>query len=204
MITILKLRDLLAHLSKKGMGQVFADWRMLVGFTATSEVEAIQIGNNAEEAAEQIDAKHLVVKTQVEKGTGGLGPIYFALPNAFVVEALAGILEIPEDTRAAKASEGFTEEDLEAFQEIANLLCASWNRVLDDLGPDLRVSQSADHLKVLVGDADGGALGACVEEGRVAFVTLKVGCAGKEHTVLLLIPLEAAIGLAEEFYRTAA
>lgn len=204
MITIIKLRDLFADLSKKGMEQVFADWEMLVGFTATSVAEAIQIGEQARVAADLIDKKHLVVETQVEKGDHGIGSIYFAFPNALVVEIIADLLMIPESARETKAREGLSENDVEAFQEMANLLCGSWNRVFQELERDLRISQSVEDLKVWTGENGNGVLDSCVEPGRVAYVPLEVDCAGKSHPALIVLPLDVAIDVAEEFYRAAA
>lgn len=204
MITIIKLRDLFADLSKKGMAQVFADWEMLVGFTATSVAEAILIGDQSKVAADLIDKKHLVVETQVEKGDHGVGSIYFAFPNALVLEIIADLLMIPEPAREAKAREGLSEIEIEAFMEMANLLCGSWNRVFQELERNLRISQSVDDLKVWTGENGNGVLETCVKDGRVAYVLLEVDCAGKSHPALLILPLDVAIDVAKEFYRAAA
>ncbi len=204
MITIIKLRSLFARLARKGMAQVFADWEMLVGFEASARADAIQIGPDIETVAEGLDRKHLVVETQVEKGSTGMGSIYFAFPNTLVIEVIADLLMIPEPARITKAKEGLSENDVEAFREMANLLCGSWNRVFQDFERDLRISQSVDDLKVWTGESGDGALISCFGEGRVAYVTLEVDCAGKSFPALMALPFDVAVEVAEEFYAGAA
>lgn len=204
MITIIKLRELFARLAAKGMAQVFADWEMLVGFEASSEAEAIQIGPDIQTVAAPFDPRHLVVETQVEKGVSGMGAIFFAFPNTLVIEVIADLLMIPEEARQTKAREGLSEGDVEAFREMANLLCGSWNRVFQEFERDLRISQSVDDLKVWTGEKDRPALLDCFGEGRVAHVALEVDCGGKSFPALMALPLDVAIRVAEEFYAEAA
>lgn len=204
MITIIKLRELFARLAEKGMAQVFADWEMLVGFEASSDAEAIQIGPDIGTVAEGLDKKHLVVETKVEKGSASMGSIFFAFPNTLVIEVIADLLMIPEPARLTKAKEGLSENDVEAFREMANLLCGSWNRIFQEFERDLRISQSVDDLKVWTGDNGEGALTSCFGDGRVAYVTLEVDCAGKPFPALMVLPFDVAISVAEEFYAEAA
>ena len=204
MITIIKLQELFGQLASRGMTQVFSDWEMLVGFEAQAEPDRIKIGASAEDAAQLIDAKHLVVGTQVEQGEETLGSIYFAFPNTLVVEVIADLLMIPESARATKAEVGLSENDIEAFREMANLLCGSWNRVFQELERDLRISQSVDDLEVWTEGKGAAVPLAGIEGGRVAYMPVSVRCAEAELAALIVIPFDVTIRLAEQFMAKAA
>lgn len=204
MITIIKLRDLFADLSSKGMAQVFADWEMLVGFEASAEAQSIRIAAGVESIRDLVDPRQLVVETKVEKGDAPMGSILFTFPNGLVVDVIADLLMIPDSARAIKAMEGLSENDIEAFREMANLLCGSWNRVFQELERDLRISQSVEDLQVWTGDGKQPTIETCAPEGRLAYVPLEVDCAGAKHEALITLPFEVAIGIADEFYGQAA
>jgi len=204
MITIIKLRDLFANLSKKGMAQVFADWEMLVGFQAKAVAGGIRVADSVEEVAGELSMRHVVVETTVQKGTDPLGPIYFAFPNGLVVSIIADLLMIPESARETKAKEGLSENDLEGFREMANLLCGAWNRTFQDLERDLRISQSVDDLVVSPGDGDTPTLEERCGEGRVAYVSLEVECDGQTFPAILALPFDVAVRVGEQFYSEAA
>lgn len=204
MITIIKLHELFANLAAKGMKQVFSDWEMLVGFEATSESTLIQIAESVDAVEPLLGGTHVAVETKVTRDEGAVGSIYFAFPNSLVIEVIADLLMIPESARAAKAVDGLSENDVEAFQEMANLLCGSWNRVFQDLERDLRISQSVDDLKVWTGSKESSALTACVGSDRIAYVPLEVSCQGSQFPSLIVMPLQVAIAVAERFYTDAA
>lgn len=200
MITIIKLQELFASLAARGMQQVFSDWEMLVGFEAHADPDRIQLARGVKDLGERIDPRHVVIETKVECDAGVIGPIYFAFPNTLVVEIIAELLMIPESARKAKAFEGLSENDVAGFQEMANLLCGSWNRVFQDLKRSLRISQSVEDLRVWTGGATGDSLIDCVKRGRLAFVPFPVTCTGSEHPSLIVMPFEVTINLAKEFY----
>lgn len=202
MITIVKLQNLFGDLSPRGMEQVFTDWEMLVGFAAKAECAPIVIASGAAEINKHIDSQHVVIETQVEKNEAGFGPIFFAFPNELVIEVIGEVLMIPESTKEDKARSGLSKNDIETFQEMANLLCGSWNRVFQDLKRNLRISQSVDDLKISPSTASKSALVSRIPEGRVAWVKTDVVAAGKTYSAMIVLPFSVALAVAEEFYAT--
>ena len=158
-------------------GSVFADL-----LEASARADAIQIGPDIETAAAGL----------------GSSSAASAFPNTLVIEVIADLLMIPEPARITKAKEGLSENDVEAFREMANLLCGSWNRIFQDFERDLRISQSVDDR--WTGEKD-GALTSCFGEGRVAYVAFEVDCA--RVPAIMALPFGVAVDLAE-FYAEAA
>ena len=199
MITLIKLQSLFEKLASKGMRQVFEDWEMLVGFQAKATCEPVQIIASADDAAASLGAKHVLVETQVLRGDEAIGPIHFAFPDPLVIEIIGDLLMIPEAMRDEKTKTGLTEGDLEAFQEMANLLCGSWNRVFQELDCDLKISQSVDDLRVLPSGDDVGALVEHAGAGRKAWLSYEVSAADGTFPLAQVIPFDVTIAIAEEF-----
>ncbi len=204
MITIIKLQELFGQLASKGMEQVLSDWEMLIGFEAKAAPKRTKIAGSAGELVALVGPKHLIVETQVENDVGRMGSIYFAFPNTLVVEVIADLLMIPESARATKAEEGLSDNDIEAFREMANLLCGAWNRVFRDLERDLRISQSVDDLKVWTESESGTPMTTNVGTGRVAYISVSIDCAGAVFPAMILIPFDVTIALAEQLEGDAA
>ncbi|MEM8712216.1 MAG: hypothetical protein AAGG01_14800 [Planctomycetota bacterium] len=202
MITIVKLRELFGNLSPRGMEQVFTDWEMLFGFGAKTECEPIAIAGSVEEIKDEIGEQHIVIETQIEKNEIGFGPIYFGFPNSMVMEIIGEVLMIPADVREEKARSGLSKNDIETFQEMANLLCGSWNRVFQDLERNLRISQSVEDLKVSPTVGSKNALVERIPEGRLAWVRSQVVTESATFPALIALPFEVALAIAEEFYAT--
>lgn len=202
MITIIKLQNLFGDLSPRGMDQVFTDWEMLVGFGAEAECKPIVIASSADEINKRLDPQHVVVETQVEKNEAGFGHIYFAFPNEMVIEIIGEVLMIPDSAKEEKSRSGLSKNDIETFQEMANLLCGSWNRVFQDLERNLRISQSVEDLIVSPSVASKSALVDRVPEGRVAWVDTKVVAGDKTYQSMIVLPFSVALAVTEEFYAT--
>jgi chemotaxis protein CheY-P-specific phosphatase CheC len=202
MITIIKLQNLFGDLSPRGMDQVFTDWEMLVGFGAEATCEPVVIAASAEEINQRLDPKHVVVETQVEKNESGFGHIYFAFPNEMVIEIIGDVLMIPDSAKEEKARSGLSPNDIETFQEMANLLCGSWNRVFQDLERNLRISQSVEDLIVSPSVGSKSALVDRVPDGRVAWVDTKVVAGDKTYDTMIVLPFNVALAVTEEFYAT--
>ncbi len=199
MITLIKLQSLFGKLASKGMRQVFDDWEMLVGFKAKATCEPIQIVASADDAAAGLGPKHVLVETQVLRGDEAIGPIHFAFPDSLVIEIIGDLLMIPEAAREEKMKSGLTEGDIEAFQEMANLLCGSWNRIFQELDCDLKISQSVDDLRVLSSDGEIGALVEHASAGRKALLSYEVSAADGAFPLAQVIPFDVTIAIAEEF-----
>lgn len=202
MITIVKLQNLFGDLSPRGMEQVFTDWEMLVGFGAKAECAPIVIASGAAEIDKHMDSNHVVIETQIEKNNVGFGHIYFVFPNSMVIEIIGEVLMIPDSAKEEKAKSGLSKNDIETFQEMANLLCGSWNRVFQDLERNLRISQSVDDLKVSPSNGSKSALLSRIPEGRVAWVDTKVQAGDKTYPAMIVLPFSVALAVAEEFYAT--
>lgn len=202
MITIVKLRELFGNLSPRGMEQVFTDWEMLFGFGAKTECEPVAIAGSVKEIKDEIGEQHIVIETQIEKNEVGFGPIYFGFPNSMVMEIIGEVLMIPADVREEKARSGLSKNDIETFQEMANLLCGSWNRVFQDLERNLRISQSVEDLKVSPTVGSKNALVERIPEGRLAWVRSEIVTEDATFPALIALPFEVALAIAEEFYAT--
>ncbi len=200
MITLVKLQALFADLGPKAMQQVFSDWEMLVGFEATASLEPVHIISGVAEVADKIDDSHILIETHVVIDESDLGPVYIVFSNALVVEIIADLLMIPANSKAAKVESGLSEGDLEAFQEMANMLCGSWNRVFQEQEKNLRVSQSVDDLNVVATMEGTTPMLGRVKEGRMAWIETTVVVGDGSYPSLLLFPFEVAIGIAEEVY----
>ncbi len=202
MITIIKLQNLFTDLSPRGMDQVFSDWEMLVGFGAMAECQPIVIAAGAEEIQHRVDPQHILVETQVEKNNAGIGRIYFAFPNELVIDIIGELMMVPDSVKEERSRLGLSENDVETFQEMANLLCGSWNRVFQDLERNLRISQSVDDLVVSASLGSSCALVDRIPEGRVAWVDTKIIAGDKTYRSLIVLPFDVALAVTEEFYAT--
>jgi len=202
MITIVKLRELFGSLSPKGREQVFTAWESLFGFAAKAECQPIEIASGVGEITDRIHPQHIVVETLIQKNDVGFGPIYFAFTNHMVIEIIGDVLMIPDEAKAEKAKSGLSNNDIETFGEMANLLCGSWNRIFQDLERNLRVSQSVDDLKVSPSVGNKSALESRVPEGRITWVSSPVTAGDATYECLIILPFEVALAVAEEFYAT--
>ncbi|QDV04741.1 hypothetical protein Poly30_02340 [Planctomycetes bacterium Poly30] len=202
MITLVKLQTLFGDLAPRGMEQVFTDWEMLAGFAAKAECSPIVIASGIAEINRFMGPNHVVVETKIEKNSAGFGHIYFAFPNAMVIEIIGEMLMISESAREEKARSGLSKTDVETFQEMANLLCESWNRVFQDLDRNLRISQSVQDLRVSASIGSKSAVISRIPEGRVAWVPTKITSGDKSYTAMIVLPFGVALAVAEEFYAT--
>ena len=200
MITLKKLKDLLTRLTERNMEQVFADWEMLVGFQATAEDQKVHLADGPAEVCEALQVPHLVVETLIQGQGECNGPIFFAFPTPLVVEVIADLTMIPEGAKEAKAQGKLGDDDLEAFREMANLLCGSSNQVFEKLQRNVRISQGVEHLKVWSNESNTNTLSTCLPEERLSYVTMRVESGGKEFPMLEVIPFRVALGLAKQFY----
>lgn len=202
MITIIKLQELFGDLSPRGMDQVFVDWNMLVGFNAEAECGRIAVAADSKEADWHLDSQHVIVETQIQKGEESFGKIFYGFPNDLVIEVLGEVLMIHEEAKKEKTRSGLSPNDIETFQEMANLLCGSWNRVFQDLESSLRISQSVDDLIVSHSVGSKSALVRRVPDGRVAWLEAKVTTDLKTHQVVIVLPFDVALAVTAEFYGT--
>ncbi len=197
MLTLIKLQTLFKDLARKGMTQVFEDWETLVGFSAASEAGPIRVAESLHALLPEMPERHLIVETCLEKGDDLAGPVYFVFPGAFVLEVVAEMMMLPDAAKEEKARVGMNESDIEAFREMANLLCGSWNRSIGIAERDLKISQSVDHLKIWQSLDGVDALTSAIPDGRAAWIHLDVSAAGEHYDAFMILSVSVALTIAE-------
>lgn len=191
------VRTLFRRLSEKSMQQVFSDWETLVGFQAKATDHQVQQVESKDDLLAMFDAPHHIISTQIEGPGDCNGPTFFLFPNTLVVEVIADLLMIPEAARESKAVNGLDADDLEGFQEMANLLCGSANQVFMKLRQHLRISQSVDDLKVTGSQNEGYT--DHIPEGQWIYIGMQVNVGEKSYDMIQAIPLRLAIQLTQQF-----
>lgn len=205
MITILNLRSLFADLAPSGMGQVFADWEMMAGLEAKAKCGDVAVSESVADLSTRVSTRHVVVETKVERSGDAIGAIYFVFPIEVVVEVVGELLMISEDVREEKIASGLSNNDIEAFKEMANLLCGSWNRIFQERDKSFRVSQSVEDLELWCGaqgDEPFGpdAMVAALAEDRYVHVPVEIEIGASSFTSLIAMPFSISIALANEWF----
>lgn len=197
MITFVTLRDVWSKLSQESLERVFSDWEMMIGFEAELTSEEIHIAADVAEVEQVMDCEKVVIATRIE-GTCE-GPIYFAFPSALAMEVVGEVLMIPEQARAAKVAEGLGESEIEAFREMANLLCGSSNMVFQALEKNLRISQSVDHLEVWGGQETENIMAAKIPDDRMVYIERGVVVGGTPFKIIQMLPFDVAFAITAAF-----
>lgn len=192
------MQNFITSLSRKLLEQAFEDWAMMVGLTIRFRGQYGFWIENSEGLRPVLDEPSLIMETRVEGESEG--PLYWVFPQAFIVRVSGPMVMLSDDIMAQKEVEGLDELDLEAFQEMANLMCGAANRVFQGLGKTLRVSQDVDHLKVTYNKA--GTADDCIPafpEGPLAFVKMIVDVDGRPFRLLQALPMSLATEITEVF-----
>lgn len=135
----------LVKLTERMLGDVASDWQEMIGIDLT--MKAIGGCPGGPEAfAEVMPGKVVMIETQISGDAEGL--VYFLFTEAFAARVVGTMIMLPEGTIKEKETKGLEESDLEAFQEMANLLCGTCNRFFQKLDRKIRVSQSVEDLHV--------------------------------------------------------
>lgn len=179
-------------LAVKSMQQVLDDWDMQVGFeTELNSSESAMIQDLADWQPNWNQDWTALMRTRIEGQVEG--PVHLIFPLDLVFELLREVLGLPQNLERT-AGDPLKEIELEAFQEMMNLLCGSFNSTLSELDQTLRVSQSVEHLVISqvepeVNDADG-------LPHRGLGVAMTVTHKDKDYQVLEILPVPLARSIA--------
>lgn len=138
--------DFIATLVERSMTEVFDDWQTMIDarFTVVGTRRVDVDGKSFVASAR--NRPTIVLETRVEGSCEG--ELYIGFTEAMVVNVVGPMVMLSPESMKEKETTGMDEMDREAFQEMGNLLCGSSNKVFQELGRDLRVSQSVDDLKL--------------------------------------------------------
>ncbi|MCP3986289.1 MAG: hypothetical protein GY723_18065 [bacterium] len=135
----------LAKLTARMLGDVAKDWREMIGIDLSMESSGSCAGG-PDDLAKAMPGKVVMIETQI---TGDAeGPVHFIFTEAFAARVVGTMVMLPEGTIKEKEENGLEESDLEAFQEMANLLCGTCNTLFQKLERQIRVSQAVEDLHV--------------------------------------------------------
>jgi CheY-specific phosphatase CheX len=137
-------------LSEKMLAAVAKDWQEMIGIELQIERDGSAIPGGTAELAGKLGGTCLAVETQI---TGDLqGPVHIVFSRPLVARVVGAMVMLPEGAIEEKEKNGLEDSDLEAFQEMANLLCGSCNNLFQELGRNVRVSQAVEDLQVHEGE----------------------------------------------------
>lgn len=169
--------------------QALTDWAQMTGLTVETGDAKVQNIKRAQ-IETTVTGPVMMIETKVEGRCEG--PFFFVFPNALAATAVGGLVMLAPGVVEQKAKTGLDDADVEAFKELANLLCGSSNNVLARLQPGLRLSQGVAHLKVRSGIPDLKPHIAEIPDGETACIACSVKVAGQAYTVHQLLPLALA------------
>jgi chemotaxis protein CheY-P-specific phosphatase CheC len=167
--------------------QALNDWGQMTGMVVDAVDAKVQNLAKRAQIEASITGPAMLVETRVEGRCAG--PYFFVFPNALAAAAVGRLVMLPPEVVKAKAAVGLDPADIEAFKELANLLCGSSNNVLARLQPGLRLSQGVAHLKVQSAMPDLKARIGDIPDGETACVACAVKVDGEAFTVHQLLPL---------------
>jgi len=127
------------------MKQVLADWEMQIGIQLQQETILAGLVHDLSEWKPGWNApRRVLMSTRVEGSCEG--PFHMLFPETLAWELVKAVMCMPRN--AALDPSGLTEDDVEVFKEMMNLLCGSYNSVFGELHRELRVSQSVQDLQI--------------------------------------------------------
>ena len=113
------------------MQQVLDDWEMQVGFETTlGSSESAMVQDLSEWRPNWNLDWTALMSTRIEGHVEG--PVYLIFPHDLVFELLREVLGIPQNLER-EAGDPLKDIEIEAFQEMMNLLCGSFNSTLSAL-----------------------------------------------------------------------
>ncbi len=134
-----------ARLTHRMLSEVADDWQEMLGIQLATELFGVCTGSG-DAMAKAVPGRVVVIETQI---TGDAeGSVHFVFTEVFAARVVGTMVMLPESTIKEKEENGLEESDLEAFQEMANLLCGTCNNLFQKLGRKIRVSQAVEDLKV--------------------------------------------------------
>lgn len=170
--------------------QALEDWAQMTGMTVETGDAKVQNLAKRAQVETTITGPAMLIETRVEGRSEG--PYFFVFPNALAATAVGKFVMLPPGVVEQKAKTGLDAADVEAFKELANLLCGSSNNVLARMQPGLRLSQSVAHLKVQSALPDLKTRIADIPDTEAACVACSVKIDGQPFTVFQLLPLALA------------
>ncbi|MBL9076345.1 MAG: hypothetical protein JNL08_02505 [Planctomycetes bacterium] len=181
-----KLRQLSLAMMKRGLD----DWSQMAALSVETTDAKVQNVGKRDQLEKMIPGPVILIETRVDGRV--TGPCFFVFPVAMAANAAGKFVLLPDNAIAAKMKNGLDEADLEAFREMANLLCGSSNNALTQLVQGVRLSQSVDALRVQQALPGVAGLFDRLPEADIAAVALSVKLEGQAYTVHHLMPLALA------------
>ena len=170
--------------------QALADWGQMTGMLTEIADAKVQNLSRGAPLETTVAGPVMLVETRVEGRCEG--PFYFVFPMSLAAHAVGKFVMLAPAVIQAKASSGLDATDIEAFKELANLMCGSSNNVLAKMQPGLRLSQSVDHLKVRSAMPDVRACSSELPNTDLACVASTAKVDGQAFTTFQLLPLTLA------------
>ncbi len=180
---------------QKAIRRVFTDWEEMVNADISLK------GSKAQEATGQAgipspsERMNLFVETQVEGAHEDI--MFFVFPIELGMRLIGSMIMLPEDVIQEKMAEPLSKNDLDAFKELANLMCGSSNNAFQSLGIPMRVSQSVNHLSVH-SQAKGEAVPSSVPDSELLILDHQVQAKGEAYSLLQVLPKALGIAIEEQ------
>lgn len=190
MTAVVGLVGKLKNLSLSMLRQALSDWAQMASLTIEVGDAKVQSLSKRAQIATTIQGPAVVVQTRFEGKAEA--PCFFVFPVALAATAVGKFIMLPDGEIATKARQGLAPSDLEAFKEMANLLCGSSNGVISKMVPGLRLSQSVDALRVSAAMPDINARLEDFPESDIACVSAEVKAEGQTFAVHQVLPLAQA------------
>lgn len=187
MTAVVGLVGKLQQLSLAMLKQALEDWAQMANLQVAVADAKVQNVAKREQLAKTLTGPVILIETRVEGRCEG--PCFFVFPLPMAATAVGKFVMLPEDAIAKKSAQGFDDTDLEAFREMANLLCGSSNNVIAKQVSGVRLSQNVAALRVEQGLPDITQVFASLPATDIACVVATVQLEGKPYTALHLMPL---------------
>lgn len=188
-----QLTAIMGEILETSMKQVFGDWEIQIGLEAAVESAHCELVRDLDKWRPSWNSDWTaLMHTQIEGPC--TGPIHVIFPHDFVWVILREALGIPRD-QSREVGSPLKDVEMEAYQEMMNLMCGSFNTVLSGLRKTLRVSQSVDHLRVNqiapVGEGEVSPPG----HGLGVALSVRQGDAKFEILALMPVPLARSVAM---------
>ena len=185
----------------QSMTQVYADWEMMTGATLSPKAASATVVDRPKYLGAGLVKACVLARTQVLGRCEG--PLLFLFPTTIAARIVGHLVMLPPEVIDEKEDDELSDSDVEAFQEMVNLMCGSTNNVYQERWKDLRVSQDVAHLQVELHTPGDASTFRELPDGPMALVRIAVEMDGKSFPTALALPLDLALEIGE-LYKTAA
>lgn len=190
MTAVIGLVGKLKNLSLALLKQALGDWAQMASLTIEVVDGKVQNLPKRAQIEATIQGPVVIIETRFEGRCEG--PCFFVFPIGLAATAVGKFVMLPDAAIAAKAKSGLDATDIDAFKEMANLLCGSSNNVIAQMLPGVRLSQSVAALRVAQAMPDIKARSGDIPDAETACIAVAVKAEGQTFTVFQLLPLALA------------